>query len=150
MDTITIQPASPKELAGVTRLARRIISQHYRPFYGEERVNDMIDSGEVDRAIQSKSIDDINVVLMQETVIGLSICEEDQIERFVIEPSFQRMGLGSQLLAYCEAHMFTKHQELYTTIYHENTKATSFFEKHGWRPCERQAPPQQVVLCKLR
>lgn len=126
-----ISPAKISELQGIQRLFRRVISVHYRPFLGEKGVNVFINSGQANQYIE-EHLSHTVMQIMDDTVIGLAVFEGDHLARFMIEPSFHRMGFGTQLLEYCEQTLFKEHSRIQIDVFTNNKKGNAFFQKHGW------------------
>jgi GNAT superfamily N-acetyltransferase len=136
-----IRTAGPSDLSAATRLYRRIISSQYRPFWGEQQVNEYIDNGEADAFIRKFS-SKITIMTYKEHTGGIAIIDGNRLVLMIIEPSFPRMGLGTKLLAHCEEKMFAEHEQICLESYEGYDKANCFYRKHGWTRQEPTDSPE--------
>jgi len=97
MDAVQFRKAQPADLSIMQEVARRTIDRCYRSFLGNEGVDSFINNGESDRELQ-KHIEDCDVALKEDVIVGFSIYFDDLIHLMMADVRLHRTGIGSLLL----------------------------------------------------
>ena len=131
-----IRKANADDIKTLQEISKRTIKEGYRSFLGEEVVASYIDSGEPDRYIEDH-IDNCSVILLNNTIVGFSVCKKNIIDLMMIDSNFHRKGLGSILLQFNEEKLFKEYSELKLESFEKNDKANNFYIKNGWLEISR-------------
>jgi ribosomal protein S18 acetylase RimI-like enzyme len=130
MDT-QIRKAMASDITTRIAISRRTISASYRPFLGDEAVDTFIASGATDQYVR-ENIAQCAVILAEGKIVGYAVCKDNLIDLMMIDQEYHRRGLGTKLLAYCEAQLFQHFAELILESFEPNQQANSFYRKHSW------------------
>src|ERR1700741_223791 len=103
--TISIRKATAPDAETLIALSRRTIGACYRPFLGDAAVDGFIDSGLSD-AYVTDNIGHCTVMLLNEQIIGYSVCRDSLVDLMMIEVPHQRGGFGTLLLKHVEETLF--------------------------------------------
>lgn len=133
MNTLEIKPATKSDLEAMQQLARRTISDCYRPYLGDKTVDWFLESGGADQELEL-NLDNCDILLKNSSPVGLAICLENLIHLIMVDSTCHRMGFGSSLLAHCEAKMFTAgYEQIMVETFKNNKQALNFFLKNNWQ-----------------
>jgi ribosomal protein S18 acetylase RimI-like enzyme len=146
-----IRRANASDLDALLALARRTISASYRPFLGDRAVDGFLGSGAADRYVR-EHVARCTVLVRGGRLVGCAVCQGDLIDLLLIDPSSQRQGLGTTLLAHTEARLFRRHAALRLESFAENARANAFYRARGWREAGRYRDPEsghdKIVFAK--
>ena len=127
-----IRRAQPGDLPQMQDIARRTIDSCYRSFLGDEEVDWFINSGESDRELE-KHLHHCDVLLRDEKIAAFTIYFDDLIHLIIVDADLHRTGIGSQLLAHSESHLFAGGRTvLRLETFEGNNQAINFYLKNGW------------------
>ena len=104
---VRVRRAAAGDAAALVTLSRRTVDRCYRPFLGDATVERWIDGGRVERLIRD-GLDDCVVLDQQGETRGLALCEGNLIRLLMVDPDWQRQGLGSRLLDAVESRLFSR------------------------------------------
>ncbi len=132
MDAVQFRKAQPDDLSIMQDIARRTIDGSYRSFLGDEGVDSFISSGESDRELQ-KHIENCDVALREDAIVGFAIYFDDLIHLMMIDIRLHRNGIGSLLLAHTESQLFARgHKTIRLETFEGNHQAINFYVMNGW------------------
>src|SRR5215475_14565375 len=106
-----IRQTSPADISALIALSRRTIHASYPPFLGLEAVEAFIGSGAADQYV-ADNIEHGTVLLIEGEMVGYAVCKGHLIDLMLIDPHWQRCGLGTRLLQHCEAALFQYYDAL--------------------------------------
>lgn len=129
----TFRNAREQDLPDLVRIARRAILSGYRPVLGEKAVEQFIESGTSDRYVRD-NVDKATVVEVDGQVVGFCVCRANLLDLMMVDPAWQRRGLGAHLLRECEASLFKNFDVLTLESFEDNEPANRLYSKHGWKP----------------
>lgn len=125
--------ATRDDEATLTLIAQKTISACYRRFLGVDKVVELVESNAINRYVAANlSRHYCAVQMIERDTVGFAICQDNVIGMLMIDYRYHQRGLGTQLLAHCEAHMFETHAALGLRCFEQNEPANRFFVKHGW------------------
>jgi len=75
----------------------------------------------------------LDVLLMDERVIGYADCKNDLLDGMLIDFDLHRKGFGSILLSHCENKLFKKYAVLRLECFETSRQANNFYLKNGWK-----------------
>jgi ribosomal protein S18 acetylase RimI-like enzyme len=81
----------------------------------------------------------------------VSLRRSGEIKRLYVKPAYRRQGLAEELLQALEefATRNTRYEWLYLDSKEDLVSAISFYERHGYKPCDRyNANPQATVFMR--
>ena len=81
----------------------------------------------------------------------VSLPRSGEIKRLYVKPAYRRQGLAEELLQALEefATRNTRHEWLYLDSKDDLVSAIRFYERHGYKPCDRyNANPQATVFMR--
>ena len=126
--------ATREDGAALTLIAQKTISACYRRFLGVDKIVELVESGAINQYIVANlKRHYCPVQLIEREPVGFAVCQENVIGMLMIDYRYHRRGLGTQLLAHCEAEMFQAYSALGLRCFEQNDVAKQFFHKHGWR-----------------
>jgi GNAT superfamily N-acetyltransferase len=128
---IQIRKATASDVEILILLSKKTINANYRPFLGDEAVDGFLGSDAVEQYVK-EYIRQCFVMLLEDTIIGYSICKANLIDLMMIDHDFHHRGFGTRLLKYCEDLLFQNYEELILESFAENPKANAFYKKNGW------------------
>ena len=132
MSDLQFRKAQSGDLAIMQDVARRTIDRCYRSFLGNEGVDSFISSGESDRELQ-KHIENCDVALREDAIVGFSIYFDDLIHLMMVDVCLHRNGIGSLLLAHTESQLFGRgNKTIRLETFEGNHQAINFYIKNGW------------------
>ncbi len=141
MTDVRIRRAQSTDLARMQEIARRTIDSCYRSFLGDEAVESFVASGESDKELET-NLANCDVLVRDEGIVAFSIYFDNLIHLMMVDVSFQRKGIGAQLLAHSENQLFaTGHAVLRLETFEGNQQAISFYLKNGWSVVGREKDP---------
>ena len=149
MSTVRIRKAAASDLEALQEFARRTIDCCYRPFLGDANVDWFIDSGESDRTIETH-LDHCDVLLLCGVPVAHAVFFDDLIHLLMVDVRLHRQGIGSRLLAHCEAQLFAQgNTALRLETFEGNQQAIGFYLKNGWTITGKQQDPEHdfVRVC---
>lgn len=133
-----IRKARTKDLPELQGIARRTIDKCYRSFLGDEEVDRFISSGDSDKEIENHP-SNCDVLLQDGRILAFTIYFDNLIHLMMVDVSFHRCGIGSELLQHCERRLFALGSKAISLETFEcNQQAISFYLKHGWAVAGRQ------------
>jgi ribosomal protein S18 acetylase RimI-like enzyme len=99
--------------AVLTPIAQRTIATCYHRFFGIHKVIDVLEYGALDEyVLENLGRNYCPILLLDGLPVGFAVCVDITIDLIVIDYHYHRLGLGTQLLAHCEAEMFQAYPEL--------------------------------------
>lgn len=117
----------------LSRMAKRTIATCYHHFLGPHKVIEVLQKGAIDEYLADSIIEDYcPILLLDGNPVGFAICRDINIDLIVIDYQHQRLGLGTQLLAQCEAELFQVYPAIAVQCFEPNEPANRFFRKNGW------------------
>ena len=141
---IQIRQASPADTEVLIALSRHTIRASYPPFLGQEAVEAFIGCGAADHYV-ADHIEDGTVLLIEDEIVGYAVCKGQLIDLILIDPRWQRCGLGTRLLQHCEAVLFQYYDTLTLESFADNHIANNFYRKHGWDNVTRHVDHESGV-----
>lgn len=133
MNQLEIKPASLADLAVIQQLARKTISDCYRPYLGDTTVDWFLESGGADEELEV-NLGKCDILLENKQPVGLVICIDNLIHLIMVDSRRHRKGLGSSLLSHCEAKLSVAgYKQLRVEIFKNNKQALNFFLKNNWK-----------------
>lgn len=127
---LAIRKARPSDLVQIQVIARDTINNNYRLFLAEESVDWFI-SGPSDDYLAAQ-IHQATVACQGESVVGFTVLNENRIDLIMVRGEQQHQGIGSKLLSYSEARLFTLHGTIKLESFEKNERATNFYQKNNW------------------
>ncbi len=127
---VRFRKAVDGDLQGMQGIATHTIDMNYRSFFDDEAVDWFI-SGPSDEYLR-ENVGGATVVLADGSIVGFAVCKGDLIDLLIINHESHRRGLGSALLAHCEAQLFRRYDSITLQSFEGNSKANGFYRKHGW------------------
>ena len=134
----TIRTAAQSDTDSLIELSERTIRASYVTFLGQEGVEGFIGSGEVDQYVRD-NIHRCWVIETDGTTVGYCVWKGPKIDLMMIDHSYHRRGLGSQLLLYAERALSEDHQEIVLESFEPNHVANAFYRHHKWVEVRRYA-----------
>ncbi len=126
--------ATREDEALLTLLAQKTISACYRRFLGIDKVVELMESGAINEYIVANlGKRYCPIQLVENEAVGFAVCQENIIDMLIVDYRYHQRGLGKQLLAHCEAHMFKDHAELGAQCFDQDEAANKLFSKRGWK-----------------
>jgi GNAT superfamily N-acetyltransferase len=122
--------------AALIALSHRTISVSYRPFLGDQAVDEFLGSGAVDRYVR-ENLGGCWVLACDDQNVGYAVCRDNLIDLMMIDQSFQRRGLGTELLHHLERLLGHAYAELRLESFEPNEAANAFYRKNDWREASR-------------
>lgn len=119
--------------AALTPIAQRTIATCYHPFMGVSNVVEALEYEAInDYVLDNLSNNYCPILLLDQQPVGFAVCREITIDLIVIDYSYHGLGLGTQLLAHCEAEMFQAYPAIAAQCFEPDVPANRFFLKNGW------------------
>lgn len=100
----TIRPAADPDIAEVQEIAGRTIKTCFPAFLGQELALGYVDGGLSDAEIVLHR-ERLSVMVEGDRLVGFCIVVDDLIHLMMIDFALHRLGLGSRMLAWCEAEI---------------------------------------------
>ena len=146
-----IRKAKIEDLGFLQEISRRTIKNSYPSFLGEEAVYSYINSG-LPNLYMQENINDCSVLLLNENIVGFSVCKNNLIDLMMIDCNFHRKGLGTILLQYMEQELFKGYDELELESFENNNQANEFYKHNDWVESIRiqDSGINKIVLRKKR
>jgi ribosomal protein S18 acetylase RimI-like enzyme len=141
-----IRRALPDDLEALIDLSRRTIRASYRAFLGDAAVDAFLDSGAADRYVREHRERCTVISIDVGRVVGYAACRGSLIDLMLIDPAFQRQGLGTALLHAVERALRPGHPELRLESFAANQPANAFYRKNGWREVGRYLDPESGAI----
>jgi ribosomal protein S18 acetylase RimI-like enzyme len=133
---VQIRKAKASDVETLAALSRATISVSYRPLLGDDAVDAFLAGDAVEHYLED-NLGGCSLMLADGAFVGYAVCKEDLIDLMLIDPDFQRRGLGTRLLKHCEAGLLRRFAEITLESFENNDKANSFYRKNGWAEAGR-------------
>lgn len=131
-----IRPPAPSDFDALVDLSRRTIQASYRSFLGDDAVAAYLGSGAIERFF-SEQLDRCLVLECDGLIAGVAVHRENLIDLLLVDPAFQRQGLGAMLLEHVERLLFRSHDTLILESFEGNRAANAFYRRQGWTEAGR-------------
>jgi ribosomal protein S18 acetylase RimI-like enzyme len=141
---IQMRKASPADTEALIALSRRTIRASYQPFLGQKAVEAFIGSGAADQYV-ADHIEHGTVLLIEGEIVGYAVCKGHRIDLMLIDPRWQRRGMGTRLLQHCEAALFQHYDALTLESFADNHIANTFYRKHSWETVTRYVDSESAI-----
>ncbi|MDM8536309.1 ribosome small subunit-dependent GTPase A [Desulfobacterales bacterium HSG17] len=128
---ITIQKTIIKDLRTLKKLTKNVISNQYTTFLKANDVGTYLNSGASDREID-KGWRKGWTIRIDGRICGYSLCHKSMIHVMMIDPDWQRKGLGTALMQHCQTELLQNYDEINLECFKENQSACDFYQKNGW------------------
>lgn len=139
--SIQFKQATNKDSQSIKFIARRVISTNYIPFMGIEMATDFIERGMSDKEIDD-NIDNCTLMLLDNSIIGFSIAQEDVLHLIMIDVPYQKKGYGGLLLSYMEKNIFNQYETIRLQTFQENKDTVQFYLNKGWLISGKEYMPE--------
>ncbi|MGI9569030.1 MAG: GNAT family N-acetyltransferase [Desulfobulbia bacterium] len=140
-----IRRASQSDLPELQELARRTIDRNYRSFLGDESVDWFLESGESDKEV-IENLDNCSVAEEGDKQIAYCVYYEDFIHILMVDPDFQRAGIGKQMLGYVEDEFRRSgRSKCRLESFQENSQAINFYLGNGFVTMAEEVDPNSGV-----
>ncbi len=96
----------------------------------------------VRRKIETKISEYRCVIADGETCAFWRLCEDGEVDDLYVLPGFRNRGIGSEILRKC---MEDSPKPLWLYVFSRNTRAISFYERHGFSTCRIVGPTRLIM-----
>jgi len=128
----TVRPVEDADIAKVQEIAGRTIKACFPVFLGQELAFGYVDGGLSDAEIVLHR-EMLFVMVEDDRLVGFCIVVDDLIHLMMIDVVLHRLGLGSRMLAWCEAEIRRRgHAVARLETFTDNSQAVGFYRKNGW------------------
>jgi ribosomal protein S18 acetylase RimI-like enzyme len=114
----------------------RTMRQCYGPFLGIDSVEAYIATGATVQYLKD-NLSNCQVLIGDDKVIGLSVCEKNLLDLLMIDPEYHQQGFGSALLLDAENRLFHEFECIELESFEANAAADLFYRQAGWQEEER-------------
>jgi hypothetical protein len=130
-----IRKATKEDISTILEMGVGIVDKYERTHLGDEMVNGYIGSGAC-KADFIKHIDNTQLLLLDNKVIGLIIWIEDRIQGFLIDIPNWGAGAAQYLINSTLAVKFQEYEEVKLECFKSSPRANAFYKKMGWKETE--------------
>ena len=127
---LRFERARGDRLDAMRTIAVHTVDRDFRTF-AEDGTVDWYLSGPLDEFL-AESVGDTTLAMVGDRVVGFAVCKGNRIDLILVDRDAQGHGIGSALLAHCEADLFRRHETLRLESFEGNGKANGFYRKNGW------------------
>lgn len=127
----TIRKANESDKSVLTEIARRVTDKCSRKFLDDEIVDEYINSGACDEDI-IKDIENTQVLIKEEKIIGLIIWNENILQGLIIDIPYFGTGAAQYLVENTMKDRLENFGEVTLECFENNSRANAFYKKTGW------------------
>jgi len=125
--------ATSDDEAALTLIAERTIAICYRRFLNAAKVDALLEGGAINEYLVDNLEENYSpILLLGQLPVGFAVCQHNTIGLILIDYRYQGGGLGTKLLAHCEAEMFQAYPAIALQCFEQDEQANQFFLKNGW------------------
>lgn len=146
-----IRKATKDDLEHIIRLGNKSLDEYERTHLGDEMVDSYIKSGKSSIEL-IENIDNTNVLIYDDTIIGFICWKEDNLTGFVIDSSHWGTGAAQHFLNSMLSEKLRLYKEVSLECFESSPRANSFYKKMGWVNVDTisDESANRVIYKKLR
>lgn len=126
-----IRKANQSDMHALLSLSRRVTNHNNRTFLPKEMVDDYLRSEEFAKEI-SDHINEIDILCLNNDIIGMCRFEGNIIESLMIAPDYQGTGAAACFMSQLLDDRFKAFDEIKVECFASNIRAKKFYEKIGF------------------
>lgn len=126
-----IEKIKREDLKTLIMISKRVTLTNSVKFLGDLANKFITSGGIVNEALANA--DYTYKCLLDGVPVGQIAFIGDRINFLMVDPKYQRQGVGSRLLEFAKSKMFEEHDEIYLDCFAKNALANSFYIKHGFQ-----------------
>jgi N-acetylglutamate synthase-like GNAT family acetyltransferase len=126
-----IRKAQNQDLEKILELGRKIVDKYERTHLGDEVADCYINSGACDNDFR-ELYDNITLLTLDEDIIGLIICEKNEIQGFLVDIPYWGTGAAQVLLDYAIKNIFSDYDDITLECFVSSPRANAFYKKMGF------------------
>ena len=123
-----MRKAEKSDLDSVLKLGRKIVDVYERTHLGDEMADGYINSGACDEDFK-KLYSNITLMTLEDKIIGLIVCDKNEIQGFLIDVPYWGTGAAQYLLDYAIKNIFSQYDEINLECFVTSPRANAFYQK---------------------